>query len=68
MKQRDKMRQLSVRHNGNKEIIVCEYARAESRGEVPRLRNAHKLSAIVYARALLRDGKRKSWLTTKKEK
>jgi hypothetical protein len=62
MRQRDKMKQLFVRHGGNEEVIVREYARAESRGEVLRSRNSHNLSAVTYARALLRDGKRKSWL------
>jgi len=68
MKQRDKMKQLFARYGGNEEIIIREYARAESRGEVLRLRNTHNLSATTYAKALLRDGKRMDdkrspWLT-----
>lgn len=64
MNQRDKMRQLCSRFPDDTERIISEYARAEERGEVARLRNAHGLPALKYARALHRDGIRKSWLRT----
>lgn len=62
MKQRDKMRQLYSRFGSDTERIIKEYARSEARGEVARLRNVHGLGALQYARALCRDGIRKSWL------
>jgi hypothetical protein len=63
--QRDKMRQLFVRHRGNETRIIEEYARAEMRGEVSRARNAYNLSPEQYARALMSDGLRKGWFRSR---
>lgn len=60
--QRDVMRRLYVKHNGNEDAVVRAYAEAEQRGEVQRESNAYGIDAIAYARALFADGARKGWL------
>lgn len=60
--QRDVMRAIYVKCGRDDEQAVREYAAAERRGEVHRSSNRYELSAEKYARALLADGKRKSWL------
>jgi DNA-binding transcriptional MocR family regulator len=60
--QRALMRSLAKLHQGNHGAVVRAYARAESKGLVRRKSNAHGLSALQYASALLRDGLRKGWL------
>ena len=64
MKQRAKMCQLYSRCPGDIERIIKEYARAEERGEVVRMRNTRGWDALRYARALYHDGIRRSWLQT----
>jgi hypothetical protein len=64
MKQHDKMRQLYSRFPGDIERIIKEYAHAEACGQVGRRSNVDGWSAQRYARALYRDGIRKSWLQT----
>jgi hypothetical protein len=62
MKQRDKMRELFRRFDGNKVRIVSAYAEAERHGEVERARNSHDLIADDYASRLFADGVRKKWI------
>jgi hypothetical protein len=62
MTQRDFMKMLYQRHNGNRERVIQEYAAAEEAGLVIRQHNAHGLSPTQYARALFRDGLRRGWL------
>ena len=62
-KQRDLMREIYRQHGADEEQVVRAYAAAEQRGEVRRDSNSHNVDAVAYARALLRDGLRKSWLT-----
>ena len=60
--QRDVMRALYAKCDGDDERAVREYAEAERRGGVQRSSNTYSLSPEQYARALLADGKRKGWL------
>lgn len=62
MKQRDKMRELFARYRYDEEATVYAYAQAEEKGEIDRKSNIHGLDAITYAKALMRDGKRRGWL------
>lgn len=60
--QRDVMREIWERCGRNDTCAEREYAAAEQRGVVRRIRNAYAISAEAYARALIRDGKTKGWL------
>jgi hypothetical protein len=60
--QRDMMRRIYARYAPDEARIVREYAAAEQRGEVQRLRNESGLSPEEYAKALLADGQKKGWL------
>ena len=62
MKQRDKINELVARYGNNDESIVVTYAEAERKGEVERKNNSHNWDSVTYAKALLRDGKRKRWI------
>jgi hypothetical protein len=62
MKQRDKMNELVARHKGDEKSVVIAYAEAEQKGEVSRKNNSHNWDSISYAKALMRDGKRKNWI------
>lgn len=62
MTQRDKMRALVKLFGNNADRIYKEYADAERRGEVQRFRNIRNMSAVEYAKWLLKDGKNKNWL------
>jgi hypothetical protein len=59
--QREVMRILVSRYGRNEDIVCREYAQAEKRGEVRRLRNTHGMSPEEYARVLWLDGYRKRW-------
>lgn len=62
MNQRDYMRTLFQMHGNNENLLVSGYAAAERRGIVHRKSNQFKLTPEQYARALYRDGIRKSWI------
>ena len=62
MSQRDYMRMLYRRYNGNEERIIEAYASAEMNGEVLRMNNTYNLSPIQYARRLYKDGISKEWI------
>lgn len=62
MKQVDKMRELYRRFNGDPDLCIQAYARAEEEGEVVRKSNVHNVSALDYANNLFHDGKRKGWI------
>lgn len=62
MKQRDKMRQLFLGNKGDEDAAIAAYALSEQQGEVVRQRNSRKWDSLTYAKALIRDGKRKGWL------
>ena len=63
MKQRDKMRELFLKYGNQESKLVREYAKAERQGEVIRARNAFKLTAEAYAFALLRDARKRGWIS-----
>jgi hypothetical protein len=60
--QRDVMRRLVAKLGRNEAAVCRAYAAAEQRGEVPRQRNTHGITAEQYARALWNDGVKKGWL------
>ena len=62
MTQRDKMRKLFARYHGNEVAIASAYAHAEENGEIQRKSNSHNLDSITYAKALIRDERKKGWL------
>jgi hypothetical protein len=62
MKQRDLMRHLFRRFNGDRAQIVAAYADAERRGEVARVRDTYGMSADDYASRLFADGIKKGWI------
>ena len=61
--QRDMMRRLYREHKGDDARTIAAYSKAERDREVERQSNDWQWSAERYALALLRDGKRKGWLT-----
>ena len=62
MKQRDKLREIAVKHGSDPDSIIKAYADAERRGEVLRKSNSHKTTPLQYAKALYNDALRKGWL------
>ncbi len=60
--QRDFIKDVFKKHNGNKEETIKDYARLEEEGTVQRKNNSHKLSSMDYAKALYNDGINKGWL------
>jgi len=62
MKQRDKLRELAVRHGSDRDSVVKAYAAAERSGEVQRKSNSHKITSLQYANALYNDALKKGWL------
>ena len=62
MRQRNFMRELYKKHNGNKDMIIKEYAEGERQGVVIREQNQHQLTVEAYAQALYKDGIRKGWI------
>ena len=63
MTQRNKMRDLFAHFRGDEDLTVNAYAKAEQRGEIARKSNSHNWNSVQYAKALLRDGKRRHWIT-----
>lgn len=62
MTQRDMMRGLFRRFDGDQARIVKAYSEAERRGLVQRVRNTYDLSAEECASRLFEDGVRKQWI------
>ena len=62
MKQRDKMRKLFVRFDGDRAKVIEAYAEAERRGNVERSRDGQNRSADEYASRLFADGICKRWI------
>lgn len=60
--QRNLMRDLNIRFQGDKRKIVRSYANAERKGKVQRASNMHDIEPERYAEGLLRDGVRNGWL------
>ena len=60
--QRDVMRELYRRHNGDRAQTIRSYAAAERTGDVARGTNASGYSPKEYATALFSDGIKKGWL------
>jgi len=56
------MKELFTRLRGDEKATVSAYAQAELKGEIERKSNSHNWDSITYAKALMRDGKRKGWL------
>lgn len=63
--QRSVMLRIYEKYAPDEARIVREYAAAELRGEVQRVRNESGLSGEEYARALLADGRKRGWLPSK---
>lgn len=62
MTQRDVMRNLNRRFNGDHDKVVAAYAAAERRGEVARASNVLDMEPEEYARRLYRDGVNRGWI------
>jgi len=62
MKQRDMMRKLFRRFDGDRTSVVKAYAKAEQRGEVKRVRDSHDMGSDEYASRLFADGIQKRWI------
>jgi hypothetical protein len=62
MTQRDTMRKLFRRFDGDRTRVVKAYAEAERRGEVTRVRDSHDMGADKYASRLFADGVQKRWI------
>jgi len=56
------MKSLFARNRGDEIATARAYAKAEEVGEIVRKSNSHNRGSITYAKALIRDGKRKGWL------
>lgn len=61
-RQRDLMRELFHRFDGDREQVLAEYARLDDAGHVDRTRNGNQTSSREYAVRLWADGKNKGWL------
>jgi len=60
--QRDAMREVFSKYNGEKIKVIKAYAWLEENGYAPRKNNTHNFSSIYYAEALYNDGVKKGWL------
>lgn len=60
--QRDVMRDLNRRFDGDHEKLVAAYAAAERRGDVKRASNVRGMEPEEYAERLYRDGTMKGWI------
>ena len=60
--QRDLMRTLYRRHNGDEAAVCAAYVRAEAEGSIFRTTGDLKMPPETYARELWRDGITKGWL------
>jgi hypothetical protein len=60
--QRDGMRALFSKFNGDKQKITRAYAYMDENLYVPRKNNTHNFSSRYYAEALYNDGIKKGWL------
>jgi hypothetical protein len=60
--QRDVMRDLNRRFDGDHHKVVAAYAAAERSGDVKRASNVRGMTPEEYAEALYRDGVKKGWM------
>ena len=60
--QRDAMKEIFKKYNGEKDDVIKTYAWMEGKGYAQRKSNLYHLSAMSYAKALYRDGIRRRWL------
>ena len=60
--QRDVMRNLHSRFDGDHDKVVAAYAAAERRGDVKRASNVLGIEPEEYAQRLYRDGGSKGWI------
>ena len=60
--QRDAMREVFKKYNGDKNNAVRAYAWLEENSYTPRKNNTHGFGAMYYAEALYNDGIKKGWL------
>jgi len=60
--QRDVMRELHRRFDGDHDKVVAAYAAAERRGEVTRASNVRGMEPEEYAERLYQDGVAKGWI------
>lgn len=62
VKQRKYMKQLVARFGHDEELVITEYAKAETNGAVRRKRDINNMDSKNYARLLWLDGVAKGWL------
>lgn len=60
--QRDVMRDLRRRFDGDRDKVVAAYAAAERRGDVKRASNVLGMEPEEYADRLYRDGVTRGWI------
>ena len=60
--QRDAMREVFNKYNGEKKKVIRAYAWLEEKGYAPRKNNTHNFSSMYYSEALYNDGIKKGWL------
>jgi hypothetical protein len=65
--QRDAMRAVFKKFNGDKYKTVKGYKYLEEKGLVKRKHNTHNFNARYYAEALFNDGIKKEWLTVSED-
>ena len=60
--QRDAMREVFGKYNGDKNKVIRAYAWLEENSYAPRKNNTHNFGSMYYAEALYNDGVKKGWL------
>jgi hypothetical protein len=60
--QREAMREVYNKYNGNRDKVVRAYAWLDENKYAPRRNNTHNFNSIYYAEALFNDGVNKGWL------
>ena len=60
--QRDAMREVFGKYNGDRDKAIMAYAWLEENSYAPRKNNTHNFGSMYYAEALYNDGVKKGWL------
>jgi hypothetical protein len=60
--QRDAMREVFRKYNGDRDKAIMAYAWLEENSYAPRKNNTHNFGSMYYAEALYNDGVKKGWL------
>ena len=60
--QRDAMREVFGKYNGDRDKAIMAYAWLEENSYAPRKNNTHNFGSMYYAEALYNDGIKKGWL------